>query len=109
MEMLFIVIELEIYKMRNLMLKRIVVFISTLTAAFFFSPACRADVVTIIGEVNDAQQIVADNQLYEVADNALGDDLVYNYISEKVKVTGSVEERDDMKIITVMSFEVVPE
>ena len=95
--------------MRNITLKRIIGFISILTAVFFVSPACWADVVTIIGEVNDAQQIVADNQLYEVAENALGDDLVYNYISERVKVTGTVEEKDDMKIITVMSFEVLPE
>jgi hypothetical protein len=95
--------------MRNITLKRIIGFISILTAVFFVSPACWADVVTLIGEVNDAQQIVADNQLYEVAENALGDDLVYNYISERVKVTGTVEEKDDMKIITVMSFEVVPE
>ena len=89
--------------------KTIVSFIATVTTIFFFSPACWADEVTIIGEVNDAHQIVADNQLYEVADNALGDDLVYNYISEKVKVTGFVTEKNDMKIITVMSFEVVPE
>ena len=100
---------MEIFKMKNIIPKSVVVLLSILTALFFFSPACWADVVTIIGEVNDAQQIVANNQLYEVAENALGDDLVYNYISERVKVTGSVEEKDDMKIITVMSFEVVPE
>ncbi len=95
--------------MKNALPKKIVGLLATLTAMLFFSPACWADVVTIIGEVNDAQQIVADNQLYEVADNAIGDDLVYNYISERVKVTGSVTEKDDMKIITVISFEVVPE
>ena len=93
--------------MKNIIPKSVVGLLMILTAVFFFSPACWAEVVTIIGEVNDAQQIVADNQLYEVADNALGDDLVYNYIMERVKVTGFVEEKDDMKIITVMSFEVV--
>jgi len=95
--------------MKNALPKKIASLLAILTTIFFFSPALGADVVTIIGEVNDAQQIVADNQLYEVADNALGDDLVYNYISERVKVTGLVTEKDDMKIISVMSFEVVPE
>ena len=54
-------------------------------------------------------QIVADRQIYEVDENALGDDLVLNYVSEKVKVTGFVTEKDDMKIITVKSFELAPE
>jgi hypothetical protein len=39
----------------------------------------------------------------------MGDDLVKNYIAEKVQVTGTVEEKDDMKIITVKSFKIVPE
>lgn len=95
--------------MRSETKKTIVGVLATVTAIFFFLPACWADKVTIIGEVNDAQQIVADNQLYEVADSTLGDDLVYNYISERVKVTGFITEKDDIKIITVISFEVVPE
>jgi hypothetical protein len=39
----------------------------------------------------------------------LGDELVYNYVSERVKITGFIAEKDDMKIITVTKFEVVPE
>ena len=95
--------------MKNITPKNIVGLLATLSAIFFFSPACWANAVTIIGEVNDAQQIIADNQLYEVADNALGDDLVYNYISLRVKVTGFVTQKEEMKIITVTSFELVPE
>ena len=72
-------------------------------------PLCWAAEVTIIGEVNDTRQIVADKQIYEVDENALGDELVYDYISERVKVTGFISEKDDMKIITVTRFEVVPE
>jgi hypothetical protein len=83
--------------------------IATVVAIIFFLPVCWAAEVTIIGEVNDMRQIVADKQIYEVDENALGDELVYDYISEKVKVTGIITERDDMKIITVTSFEVVPE
>jgi hypothetical protein len=59
--------------------------------------------------VNDTQQIVADGKIYEVAANEKGDDLVTNYIAEKVEVTGTVEEKDEMTIITVKSFKVVPE
>lgn len=83
--------------------------IATVVVLFCLLPVCRAGEVTIIGEVNDTHQIVADKQVYEVAENPLGDDLVYDYISERVKVTGFITEKDDMKIITVTSFEVVPE
>jgi hypothetical protein len=78
--------------------------------AFLLLPDCWAKTeVTIIGEVNDTHQIVADTVIYEVDDNKLGNDLVYNYISARVKVTGFVTEKDDMKFITVTSFEVVPD
>ncbi len=83
--------------------------ITALVVLFLLMPACWAGEVTIIGEVNDTHQIVADKQIYEVDENPLGDDLVYNYISERVKVTGFISEKDDMKIITVTRFEVVPE
>ena len=104
-----VAVKIEVFEMKSEAKKTIVGILAILTAILLYSPDCWADEVTLIGEVNDAQQIVADNQLYEVADNELGDDLVYNYIMERVKVTGFVEEKDDMKIITVMSFEVVPE
>jgi hypothetical protein len=74
-----------------------------------FSYMAFAGDITIVGEVNDTQQIVAEGQIYEVADTPMGDDLVVNYIAVKVKVTGKVEEKEDMKIITVKSFNAVPE
>jgi hypothetical protein len=80
------------------------------TAAFlFYSYVVFAAEITIVGEVNDTFQIVANNTIYEVAETPMGDDLVKNYIAEKVQVTGTVEEIDDMKIITVKSFKIVPE
>ena len=80
------------------------------TAAFlFYSNVAFAAEITIVGEVNDTFQIVANNTIYEVAETPMGDDLVKNYIAEKVQVTGTVEEKDDMKIITVKSFKIVPE
>jgi hypothetical protein len=39
----------------------------------------------------------------------MGDDLVMNHIAEKVEVTGTVEDKEEVKIITVKSFKVVPE
>jgi hypothetical protein len=84
-------------------------FVATMVTIFSLLPFCWAAEVTIIGEVNDTRQIVADKQIYEVDENALGDELVYDYISERVKVTGFISEKDDMKIITVTRFEVVPE
>ena len=84
-------------------------FIATVIAIFALLPVCWAAEVTIIGEVNDTRQIVADKQIYEVDQNALGDELVYDYISERVKVTGFISEKEDMKIITVTRFEVIAE
>ena len=95
--------------MKTRPVKTKVCFIAAASALFSLLPVCWAGEVTIIGEVNDTHQIVADKQIYEVDENPLGDDLVYNYVSERVKVKGFILERDDMKIITVTSFEVVPE
>jgi hypothetical protein len=75
----------------------------------FFSYSVFAGDITIVGEVNDTQQIVSDGKIYEVAATEKGDDLVMNYIAEKVEVTGTVEEKEEMRIITVKSFRVVPE
>ena len=95
--------------MKTRHMKTNVCFIATVVAILFLLPVCWAAEVTIIGEVNDTRQIVADKQIYEVDENALGDELVYDHISERVKVTGYITEKDDMKIITVKSFKVVPE
>ena len=65
--------------------------------------------VTLIGEVNDNYQLEANGQIYEIADTPKGNEMAENYISAKVKVTGTVEEKNEMKTITVVNFEVVPE
>ena len=63
--------------------------------------------VTINGEVNESYQIVdGDGQVYEVADTTQGNDLVENHIGEKVKVTGTVDQDQDVKIITVTDFQI---
>ena len=60
--------------------------------------------LTIVGQVNYFYQIMADGQIYEVANTTMGDDLVMNHIAEKVEVTGTVEDKKDVKKITVKSF-----
>lgn len=65
--------------------------------------------VTLVGEVNDNYQLVSKGQVYEIADTPNGNDMAENYINAKVKVTGSVEDSADMKILTVVAFEVMPE
>ena len=92
--------------------RRKIIFLSLLcfpSAYWDFSEPVFATEMTIVGEVNYSYQIMADGQIYEVANTAMGDDLVMNYIAEKVEVTGTVEENEEMKIITVTSFKVVPE
>jgi hypothetical protein len=71
-------------------------------------PAWAAE-VTITGEVNDSYQIVADGQIYEIADTVKGNELAENHVNTRVKVTGTVEEQDDMKVITVKNYQILAE
>lgn len=68
-----------------------------------------ASEITIIGEVNYFYQIMADDQIYGVANTAMGDQLVMNHIAKKVEVTGTVDKKGELKKITVKSYRVVPE
>ena len=83
------------------------VVIVILTAICLLVSPVAVNRTTLVGEVNYSYQIVADNELYEVGDNATGDDLVLNYTAQKVKVVGQLKKSDKLKIITVESFEVV--
>ena len=66
--------------------------------------------VTLQGEVNDSYQIVDSNgQAYEVAETEKGTDLVENHIGEKAKVVGTVQQDQDIKIITVTTYEILAE
>jgi hypothetical protein len=86
--------------------------IGTALAVFLFfctaMPVLAGD-ATLIGEVNDNYQLVANGQVYEIADTPKGNELAENHINAKVKVTGSVEESNEMKTLTVAAFEVMPE
>ena len=70
--------------------------------------ALGAESVTITAEVNDSYQIVdSKGQVYEVADTLQGNELVENHIGEKAKVTGTIEQDQDVKIISVTSFQII--
>jgi hypothetical protein len=72
--------------------------------------AMASEPVTIQGEVNDSFQIVDSNgQVYEIAETEKGNDLVENHIGEKAKVVGTVQQDQDVKIITVTAFEILAE
>ena len=77
--------------------------------AFISGVAISGERLTITGTVNENYQIVADTgEIYEVADTEKGDEVI-DLIGKKVKVTGTVEESEDMKIITIISYEVIGE
>jgi len=80
-----------------------------LTAVCILASPVAAVMITRVGIVNDDQQFVADNEIYEVENNAVGDDLVLNYTDQKVKVVGQLRETREHKIIKVESFEVIEE
>jgi hypothetical protein len=66
-----------------------------------------ASEITVVGVVNDSNQIVADEVIFEVDDTPEGDNLVTNYIGKTVKVTGKLNIEGDMRIISVKEFEVI--
>ena len=94
--------------MKGNRLKITVVWVTLVVLAIIPVIAMAAETVTIEGEVNEIQQIVdSDGQVYEVAIGGQGDALVENHIGETVKVTGTLAEDGDVKIINVTHFELV--
>lgn len=62
---------------------------------------------TVSGQVGDASEIIADDgTIYTIAATEKGDELA-SMVGETVTVTGTVEEAEGEKIITVESFTVV--
>ena len=93
---------------RHSKIKLLSFFYCSVTILFFLSLVFASE-MTIFGEVNYSYQIIAAGQIYEVANTAIGDDLVINFIAKKVEITGTVKEKGEVKIITVKSFKVIPE
>ena len=96
--------------MKNVKMKRVVVLVTMALIMFIPLAAMASEAVTVEGEVNDNFQIVdANGQVFEIADTTQGTDLVENHIGEKAKVVGTVEQDQEVKIITVTSFEILAE
>lgn len=94
--------------MKHLPKLSLILMVMMLAVAYIPSTA-QADKTTITGEVNDNYQIVAGAQIYEIADTAEGNELAENHIGAKVKIVGSIENHEDVKIITVVSYQLVSE
>ena len=81
--------------------------------AFIFSllslSHAKSEVVTLVGEINDTGQLVAEGDILDIEPTELGYDLIKNYISLKVKVECTIREGEELKIVMVRSFQVVDE
>ena len=92
-------------KMKFMMVLITLVLVSAVPMA-----AMASEPVTIQGEINDSYQIVDSNgQVYEIAETEKGNELVENHIGEKAKVVGTLEQDQDVKIISVTTFEILAE
>jgi hypothetical protein len=69
----------------------------------------QSEEVTLVGEINDTNQLIANGELYDIEPTALGEDLAQHYISMKVKVECTVRQGEELRIITVKSFQTVDE
>ena len=83
-----------------------VAFLLLIGWAILPSPLPASD-ITMVGVVNDSNQIVADEMIFEVDDTRQGNKLVTDYIGQTVKVTGKLNIEGDMRIISVQRFEVL--
>jgi hypothetical protein len=80
-------------------------FLIVLSSGVVFS----ADTDTVIGTVNNAYQIVTEEgEIYEIAENEIGDQLVH-LVGKIVRATGIVRKMEEGKMIIVMSYEILGE
>ena len=78
-----------------------------LATALVLSVQVFAAEITIIGTINDINQIVTDaGEIYEIADNDLAGELS-RYVGQTVEVTGTLIEDDDVKTILVREYEII--
>ena len=66
--------------------------------------------VTLTGQVTEGFQIVDDQgQAYEIAEGAMGDEIMEKASGKTVEVTGTLEEDGDVKTIVVKSYKILEE
>ena len=96
--------------MKHGKMKFMTVLITLVLISAFPLAAMASEPVTIQGEINDSYQIVDSNgQVYEIAETEKGNDLVENHIGEKAKVVGTLQQDQDVKILTITAFEILAE
>jgi outer membrane usher protein FimD/PapC len=61
--------------------------------------------VTITGKISEQGIVADDGQVYAVAENEKGKEIM-EHVDKTVKATGTVEEREGKKVITVTNYEV---
>jgi outer membrane usher protein FimD/PapC len=77
-----------------------------LLVAMVSATALLAAEVTITGTISEEGIVADDGQVYAVAENEKGEEMM-ELVDKKVKATGTVEEQDGKKVITVTAFEVI--
>jgi hypothetical protein len=90
---------------KRLLLGILIICFVSMFSGFAFSGGS----ATIVGTINDENQIV-DNAgiVYEVADNALGKE-VMAHVGKKIQAKGTVIEDDELKMITITSYTIIKE
>jgi hypothetical protein len=88
--------------------KRLLIGILTFALAVLFAGnAICGKAATIIGTVNDDYQIeTKDGAIYDIGDTEKGQE-VGGLIGQQVKVQGTVEEEEGVKVISITAFEIV--
>jgi len=77
-----------------------------LLVAMLAGTALLAAEVTITGTISEEGIVADDGQVYAVAKNDKGEELM-ELVNKKVQVTGTVEEAEGKKVITITDFEVI--
>ena len=97
--------ELSLFKKSLICFNILMAFVLSLLSLSY----AKNEVIILVGEINDTGQLVADGDIFDIESTDLGEDLIQNYISLKVKVECTVREGEELKIITVKSFQIVDE
>ncbi|NIN00361.1 MAG: hypothetical protein GTO24_20450 [candidate division Zixibacteria bacterium] len=79
-----------------------------LLVAMVSATALLAAEVTIKGTISEEGIVADDGQVYAVAENDMGEELM-ELVDKKVQVTGTVEESEGKMMIEVTSYEVIEE
>jgi len=77
-----------------------------LLVAMMAATALFAAEVTITGKISEEGIVADDGEVYAVAENDKGQEIM-ELVDKKVKATGTVEEKEGKKTITVTDFEVI--